>query len=147
MSRTKTGEGFKRLFAKTRKHLAYFVQGAITEFTESLVARMEETNITKTELAHRLKCEPSYITKVLRGGTNFTLETMVKLAVALNSELRVTLGPKVASEKISDILQNIPVSKSQPRSINLAGARQNLIQFPVAPARPHSLQDELSIAA
>jgi len=148
MSTSKTAEGFKKLFARTRKHLAYFVQGAITEFTESLVARMEETRVTNSTLADRLKCKPSYITKVLRGSTNFTLESMVKLALAVDSELKIGLVPKVASEKIGDILQNIPVSKARPRVGNWP-SRETLIQFPTSsPSKFEALQNEFfSIAA
>ena len=87
-------ERFRKLFEEGRKRLSYFVQGAILEFTESMVARMEELEVSKSQLAERLGCKPSYITKVLQGGTNFTLESMVKIALALDSEITMSLRQK-----------------------------------------------------
>jgi transcriptional regulator with XRE-family HTH domain len=84
---------FKQLFAAARERLAYHVEGAILEFTEEIVAHMEVEKVSNAELAKRLDSSPAYVTKVLRGNTNFTLESMVKIARALNAELRVHLQP------------------------------------------------------
>ncbi len=95
-----TAKTFKKLFEKARQRIEYFVQGAILEFTESVVSRMNELGVSNSVLAVRLKCKPPYVTKVLRGGTNFTLESMVKIALALDSELTpVKLIPRVPIQK------------------------------------------------
>jgi transcriptional regulator with XRE-family HTH domain len=102
----KTARAFAKLFEKSCKRLEYFVQGAIIEFTESVFSRMEELKVSKAELADRLKCKPSYITKALSGGTNFTLESMVKISLALDCELTpIRLTPKTSPEKLSDIMK------------------------------------------
>ena len=44
---------------------------------------MVEKNITKTDLAKKIGFSKAYITKVLRGEENFTVETMVKFSMAL----------------------------------------------------------------
>lgn len=80
----------KRAQAKDR----YWVEGAILDFTEEMVNRMEQLGVSKTELAQQLKTRPSFITKILRGTNNFTLETMVKVARALKSQVRVHLEPE-----------------------------------------------------
>jgi|SRR5579859_2918705 len=98
-----TAKRFARIFEKARKRIDYFVEGAIIEFTESVVQRMEDLAISKTDLSERLRCKPSYITKVLRGGTNFTLESMVKIAVALDCELGVRLIPKSCETRWSEV--------------------------------------------
>jgi transcriptional regulator with XRE-family HTH domain len=68
----------------------YWKDIAITDFTRELHARMGELGITQGELARRMGTSRPYITKLL-AGSNFTLETMVKLAMALDAVVRVRL--------------------------------------------------------
>ena len=85
---------FKSLLAEAQKDHAYWVEGAILEFTEDMVNRMEEQGISRSELARRIGVSPAYVTKILRGSTNFTLDTMVKVARALDCEFRCRLQPR-----------------------------------------------------
>jgi transcriptional regulator with XRE-family HTH domain len=103
----KTAQSFRKLFEKSRKRLEYFVHGAIISFTEAVTGRMTDIKISKSELAEKLKCKPSYITKALGGGTNFTIESMVKIALALDSEIEIVLTPKGCAEKLEDVLHNV----------------------------------------
>ena len=82
---------FKSLFTEARKDYAYWVEGTILEFTEDMVSRMEEQGVSRSELARRIGVSPAYVTKILRGSTNFTLDTMVKVARALDCDLRCHL--------------------------------------------------------
>lgn len=101
----KTRRVFEEFFARAAKQLSYFVEKPILEFTESMTSRMAELKITNSELAEKLGCKPSYVTKVLRGSTNFTLESMVKIGLALDCELApVRLVPKISADKLCDIL-------------------------------------------
>jgi transcriptional regulator with XRE-family HTH domain len=103
----KTAQAFKELFASARKRFAYFLEGAIIGFTEDVVARMDELKMSKSDLAKKLNCNPAYVTKVLRGSTNFTLASMVKIGLALDSELEVRLRPKTVKEDWGAILQTM----------------------------------------
>ena len=86
----------KELGEEARGGLHYSVQGAILDFTEDVVRTMQAQNLTKSALAAKLGTSPAYVTKVLSGSTNFTLETMVRIAKALDAELRVHLQPSGA---------------------------------------------------
>ena len=44
---------------------------------------MEKQGVSRSELARRMDVSPAYITKILRGHTNLGLETLAKLAFAL----------------------------------------------------------------
>jgi transcriptional regulator with XRE-family HTH domain len=44
-------------------------------------------------LAEKIGSSPAYVTKILRGETNFTLDSMVKIATALGCELTIGLRP------------------------------------------------------
>jgi plasmid maintenance system antidote protein VapI len=127
----KTAQAFRSLFEKTRKRLEYFVHGAIISFTESVTRRMGELKISKTELSAKLKCKPPYITKALGGGTNFTIESMVKIALALDSEVEINLIPKECAEKLEDVLQSITQIKPiKPKRFDWSIARGSLIKLP-----------------
>lgn len=98
-------KSFKELAEAARKSTAYFVQGTILDFTEDIVSRMETQNMSKGELAEKLKTSPAYVTKILGGENNFTLETMVKVAVAVDAELRIHLQPRCSICQWIDILE------------------------------------------
>lgn len=90
-------KSFRDLFAEAETHADYWVAGAILEFTESLVQEMERQGITRSELARRIGASPAYVTKILRGKANFTLETMIRLARALDADLHVQIGSAAAA--------------------------------------------------
>lgn len=90
-----------------RKTDAYRAEGASIRFTEDLVARMKASGITRTALAEKIGTSPAYITKILRGDTNFTLDSMVKIAHALGCELSIGLQP---SPMASNIQRRVSVS-------------------------------------
>lgn len=78
---------------QARTSHAYHAEGASIRFTEAVIARMESCGITRTDLAEKIGTSPAYITKILRGDTNFTLDSMVKIAQALDCEIDFELRP------------------------------------------------------
>ncbi len=77
---------------------AYRAEGASIRFTEDLIARMKASGLTRSSLAEKIRSSPAYVTKILRGDTNFTLDSMVKIATALNCELTIGLRPNLTSD-------------------------------------------------
>lgn len=86
-------DSFEELFEQARQRLDYRVEGAKNEFTEKTVRRMQALGITRTELADRLGKKQPHITKLLSGNNNFTIETMVQIAEALECHFRCHLEP------------------------------------------------------
>lgn len=99
---------FQTFFEDAEKSPAYWVERAVLEFTEDLVARMESEGISRAELARRIRCSPAYVTKILRGSTNFTLESMVRVAQAVGCNLRTHLQPDGARTHWFDLLDATP---------------------------------------
>src|SRR4051812_11852605 len=97
-------KSLKALVDAARNRLAYHVEKAIIEFTETVAKQMLASNVSKSQLAEKLECSQPFVTKVLRGNNNFTLETMVKIARALESELKVELVPKAAAKSWNSLL-------------------------------------------
>lgn len=89
----KTLTALKAKAEQARSSHAYQAEGASIRFTEDLVAFMKTSGLTRTALAEKIGSSPAYITKILRGDTNFTLDSMVKIASALGCELTISMNP------------------------------------------------------
>jgi transcriptional regulator with XRE-family HTH domain len=85
-------KSFAELYEKAKERETYQSASIILEFTEGLYGLMQENNISRKELAKRLGTSPAYITKVLRGDINFTIDSMVKLAKAAGGTVQVHIG-------------------------------------------------------
>lgn len=87
-------DSFNELFEQAEQRLDYKIEGAKLEFTETIVRRMEETEVTRSELAERMGKLKPQVSKLLRGDNNFTVATMVEIADALGCNYRCHLEPK-----------------------------------------------------
>lgn len=96
---------FQGIFEKAKKSQTYWEERAVLDFTEELVERMDAEGVSRAELARRIKCSPAYVTKILRGTTNFTLDSMVRVALALGCELRTHLQPQGTHCQWFDLLE------------------------------------------
>jgi transcriptional regulator with XRE-family HTH domain len=94
---------FKEMMERARQSLTFHVEDAIMEFTEDMVTEMEKQDVNRSELARRIDSSPAYVTKILRGSTNFTLESMVKIARALGCRYRCHLEPDGCETKWIDV--------------------------------------------
>ena len=107
-----TATTFRELFREAEKTLTYNVEGSILDFTEDLCRVMAEKDVSRAELARRIETSPAYVTKILRGNSNFTLSSMVRIAMALESEVRIHLAPRGAMTRWIDDLPPVEVSTS-----------------------------------
>jgi predicted transcriptional regulator len=93
-----------------RDTLDYELANVEMDFTDSLESLMQRRGVNKSELARRIETSPAYITKILRGSTNFTLETMVKLVRALDGELHVRACAKEDDARWFHAIQSRPTT-------------------------------------
>jgi ribosome-binding protein aMBF1 (putative translation factor) len=60
----------------------------------TVMNRLEEKKLSQKELAERMKCSPQYVSKLLKGSENLTLDTISKLEECLDLDLlRTALSP------------------------------------------------------
>lgn len=60
----------------------------------AVMNRLEEKKLSQRELAERMKCSPQYVSKLLKGSENLTLDTISKLEECLDLDLlRTALSP------------------------------------------------------
>ena len=84
------------LLKRARRSLAYWTQIAKRDFTDDLLRWMEERGVNQARLAELVNVSPQFITKVMRTNANLTIETMTKLGLALDCQLRIHLADRNA---------------------------------------------------
>jgi len=92
-------KSFKELFDQAKERDTYWAASLILDFTEGLHRIMEANGVSRSELARRLEVSPAYITKVLRGNVNFTLDSMVRLVRAAGGEVSLQVAPKAQKKR------------------------------------------------
>ena len=100
---------FNDLLEKAKTRIEFWIQESIVDFTEEVFRKMGEQGISKAKLAEKINVSPAYVTKILQGNTNFTLETMVKVARALNSRVRIHLQREDCQSEWMEFLKNEPL--------------------------------------
>lgn len=80
---------YGRLIKRLVDNADYLTQAAMRQFVLNISHRMEVQGLSRKALAEKLNTSPAYVTKVLRGDVNFTLETMTKMALAVDGRLRI----------------------------------------------------------
>lgn len=109
---------------------------------EEILAIMEKQNISRADLARKLKTSRAYVTKLFRTDINFTLRSMVQIAHALNARMSCHLHSHDARAEWLDIYPEVPATRpSAATSWQLPDA------IPVAATRHKEVSDERSTTA
>lgn len=95
-------ESYRQMFEEAETSVDYWLAGPVTDFTEDLCRLMEERDISRAELARRMGTSRAYVTKLMRGNVNFTLTTMVKLAMAVGGAVHVHISDQRAVTRWRD---------------------------------------------
>jgi len=111
-------ERFANLLHLAESTDAYQVDRLKVEISERIYNAMKEQGVSNAELARRLGKSRAYVTKLLRGTTNFTLESLVKISRALSCEVEIdllkkppkakALSPHHSPKRFGKIRQRVP---------------------------------------
>jgi len=66
-------------------------------FANDLVRLLEARGLKRTELAEKLGTNRGYITRILNTEYNLSIETMAKIALALDAQVTLSMQPRQAS--------------------------------------------------
>ena len=69
----------------------YLLEEVKLAFAEELSRLLEEQGVSRSQLAERLGTSRAYVTRILRTDYNLTAETMVKVALALDARVVLSL--------------------------------------------------------
>lgn len=91
---TEAAKWFQDMTARHEQDPKYWAEGLKLEFAEQVGRLLEERKMTRAELARRLGTSPAYVTKILHWTANLTLESMAKIALALDARVTLELAPR-----------------------------------------------------
>lgn len=93
---------FATLFTEMEENDDYHVEGAKIEIAEQIYLLMQKKKISQSDLARKLKMNRAYVSKILKGNTNFTVETLVRIGRRLEAEWDFKLAEKSVGKERSD---------------------------------------------
>jgi transcriptional regulator with XRE-family HTH domain len=117
---------YKHLLSRARKSAYYWAQYSMRNFVGDALKRMDARNMTRVELAQALDVSPAYVTKILRGDVNFTLDTMSKIAHAVGGRINIEIvdayvsGASVHQSRFSPMTRVANFAKGEAKRIELA---------------------------
>lgn len=100
MVRTNDGFDFAKAHEEAVERLAYYEEGLLIDVARRLIDAMDVHGISRSELARRMKVSPAYVTKVLRGHANMSLESLAKIGFAMGLKWDCILIPKDSSVRV-----------------------------------------------
>ncbi len=112
-------EHYSAMIADAKGSVDYWLDIAQTDFARELHRRMKDMGVSPSELARRMGTSKAYVSQLLDGG-NFTLLTMVKIAMALGSVVHVHLesheerASRAALEADSKVVVDLPQRNARP---------------------------------
>jgi transcriptional regulator with XRE-family HTH domain len=115
---------------KQARDVAYWSEAAFVSFTENLLVLMGDS-VTHAELARRVGVSRGYISRVLRGVENLTVETMTKLAIAVGGSVRLHVAPQDRVTRWTDVpsVANV-ILKDPSKPSRVTASNRSTIEHP-----------------
>ena len=80
--------------------IEYKIESIAFDISVQIYKQMEKLGINKKDLAEKLNVSKSYITQLLKGKSNMTIETLIKVAEALGMTLQIKLVEKTVNTEV-----------------------------------------------
>jgi transcriptional regulator with XRE-family HTH domain len=97
---------YKALKAKLLSKWEGKAETSKMKFAFKITDILKHNNMSNKDLADKLETSNAYVTKILRGDQNFSIESMHKIAGALNAELSFHLSPKGSKVRWFEVHHN-----------------------------------------
>ncbi|MBN2465627.1 helix-turn-helix transcriptional regulator [candidate division WOR-3 bacterium] len=92
-------ERYREWAQKIEKDPLFTAELMKLEFADDLVRLLEARGLKRTELAERLGTNRGYVTRVLNTEYNLSVETMAKIALALDARISLRMHPREEAER------------------------------------------------
>jgi transcriptional regulator with XRE-family HTH domain len=86
-----TRNWFDKKLGEFKGSVDYETEKVILTLTERIVEIMDETGVSRAEMARRLGVSKAFVTKLLNGNPNLTIKSMVSIAIALGCEIDIDI--------------------------------------------------------
>ena len=98
------GKEFAGIFKNARETPEYWMEGLRLDFLEDLQRTMKEKQISQKDLAEKIGKTEAYVSKVINSNiSNFTLKTLVQLAMTVGCRLSISMLSEENQEKITAV--------------------------------------------
>lgn len=125
-----TGSNFAKSLERARNRPEYEAEGLKLKIADALIRRIDEKGVSRSELAKRMDVSAAYISKVFKGHENLSLETMVKLAFAVDSYWEPALFPLGKSVRLFYFFDEPPELPDKDIEDQSAYKKSQIIHFP-----------------
>lgn len=108
----KINDRYKQALERAKESPAFWTEKALLDVARRFLVRMKEMGITQASLADKMGKKSPYISRLLSGKHNVTVETLSTAAHALGMKIEIRLEP-IYQEKKSESI-NISMESVQP---------------------------------
>lgn len=109
-----TRQSLQTLMQQADNAGVHAVEGAKLDFALGLAKLLERASLSRSDLATRLGVSLPMVTKILRGDTNLTIETMVKAARAAQGRLHINLAAEGSQCRWFEVLNSERLRQTTP---------------------------------
>jgi transcriptional regulator with XRE-family HTH domain len=105
----------KELLEAIRESVEYWQSLVSLEVQGDVQRLMKDVAMSQAELAERIGSSEAYVSKILNANTNFTIQTLIKLARALEAALhvRITRPDEIVQvSPVGDVVRTLEPSAS-----------------------------------
>lgn len=135
----KTSKTLKSFIEKARETDSYWVERAKLDFSLDLERQRKSAKLTYAAIAKRIGTSAAYITKIFRGDSNVTIETMVKLARSTGGRLDI----QIVDSATASLEEDRPRFESGSKNPSVATQTSaTIFQFPKAANDDKSLWNQ-----
>ena len=110
---TKQAGWYRELTREFEKDPEYWVEYLKLAFSEDVGRLMDEQGLNKADLARKLDSSRAYVTRLFRGSFNPTIETLVKVALALDARVALHLHPRQTDAHWLDVQQVVETRNAE----------------------------------
>jgi len=137
MTETDHRDEFALMFDRAAQQID--IEVAKIRVAEAIHQSMELQGVTKAELAKRLRSSRAYVTKILQGTANLTVESLARISDCLNCRLEIHMNA---------IIKTTVRGHFSPKALQL-GLFSNLYVLKLEQGRleRQNLNDDISVAA
>lgn len=88
----KTSKKIQSFLDDSNKRESYWAENAKIEFAVTLEKQRKDADMAYVDIANKIGKSPAYVSKVFRGDSNLTIESMVMLARAVKGHLNIEIS-------------------------------------------------------
>ena len=135
-------KSFDELYKRWEKTPGFHAERMAVALLAELNSRMKACGMSNCDLARAADVSPAYITKLFRGPSNVSLETIAKLALAVGCRPHVHLAVEGAQVRWFDVMQRREQAAPKERNARGFGEMMKALEKTERLADPGASNDQ-----